>query len=231
MARPPSSPTAIALDIETCPLPEERLSKEQRARLESEMDYRRSRSNGELSGEELESEERLARSTHGMLAWTCCVSVVRQEGKKTLSPRSFTASDPSEEAGLLDEFWAYADRVPGKTTWVTFNGSAFDTPFLQMRSLARRVEPARCGLNDTYPYSHEPHADLMKLFGRKTHFTLGQLCAHLGIESPKGEVSGEDVAPLVRKGKTDVVANYCEDDALATLRCWQAARPLLEKLE
>lgn len=229
--RHPSSPTAIAVDIETCPLPRQSLSAEQKARLESEMEYRQSRRGNDLSEKQLESEKRLARSTHGMLGWICCISLLRQEGSKTLSPQSFAASSPEEEARLLDNFWEQVDGMPGATTWVTFNGKDFDVPFLQMRSLARQVEPARSGLNNTYPYSNKPHADLMKLFGRKTHFTLGQLCSHLGIESPKEEVSGSDVASLVRQGRTDKVVRYCEKDTKATLRCWQAARPLLEKLE
>ncbi len=228
MGQLPSSPTAIAFDIETCPLPEASLSEEQYRRLESEMDFRESRS-GPFTEKERESEKRLARSTHGMLGWACCASVVRQEGSKTLSPESFVARSPDEEARMLDDFWEFVDQIPRQATWVTFNGKGFDIPFLQMRSVARQVEPARSGLNNTYPYGHEPHADLMKVWP-KSHYTLGQLCAHLQVASPKGEVDGSDVAPLVREGKIDDVARYCEGDAVATLRCWQAMQPLLEKL-
>lgn len=229
-ARRPTAPSAIALDIETCPLPQETLSEAQTDRLSSEMDYRRRRSDGELAGAELEEEKRLARSTHPILGWVCCVSLIRQAGRETSDPISFLAASPGEEASLLGELWDYIGRqVPRTVTWVTFNGKDFDVPFLQMRSLARGIEPAESGLNDTYPYSNEPHADLMKLWTSQ-HYTLGQLCSHLRVSSPKGAVDGSDVATLVERGKLDAVASYCEGDARATLECWQAARPLLKRL-
>lgn len=226
---PPASSATIAIDIETCPLPEGSLSKEQKKRLSSEMDFRRGRRPEELTGEDLEDEKRLARSTHPMLGWVCCVSLYRREGSKALSPVSFLAGSPEEEGYLLDDFWEHVDQAPRSATWVTFNGKDFDVPFLQMRSLARGVEPAQSGLNNTYPYSHEPHADLMKVWS-KSYYTLEQLCSHLGIGSPKEEVDGSDVAALVEEEDLQTVADYYERDAEAMLKCWQAMKPLLEKL-
>ena len=102
-------------------------------------------------------------------------------------------------------------------------------PFLQMRFLARGVEPVESGLNGTYPYSYEAHSDLIKLW-MSQHYMLDQLCSHLGVESPKNIVNGSDVARLVKEGSIEQVADYCERDAPATLKCWGAARPILKRI-
>lgn len=209
----------IALDIETCPLPTS--TPAQRERLASEIQYR------ERRGPETEIDRSLICATHGMLGWICCASLA-VSGRSGRRAETFTAAHPDEESALLEDLWHFIDGLLGTVQWITFNGKGFDVPFLQMRSVARAVHATKCGLNNTYPYAHTPHADLMKLWPQ--HYTLGQLCAHLGVPSPKQDVDGSDVAALVEAGKIGAVARYCEADATATLQCWEKLQALVRYL-
>jgi DNA polymerase elongation subunit (family B) len=218
MPRPRS---VIALDIETCPLPESAHTPQQQERLTSEVQFRQRRDPG------AEVDRSLLRATHGMLGWVCCVAL-RAETPAGLRTETFTAATPDGETDLLEGFWAHVDQNARTAQWITFNGKGFDVPFLQMRSVRCGVDAANTGLNNTYPYSHDPHADLMKLWPQ--HYTLDQLCGHLGIESPKEDVDGSDVARLVEDGLMDTVARYCAADAAATFDCWHMLQPVVKYL-
>jgi hypothetical protein len=47
------------------------------------------------------------------------------------------------------------------------------------------------------------------------------------VESPKGDFDGSQVAPAVKEGRIGDVRDYCENDAVATLRCALKAKTLL----
>lgn len=212
-----------AWDIETCPTPLSIFTEAQRSRYETELRYKKSRDS------ELDEEEacRLVRSTHPFLGWICCISVAFFDPGGNIKTKSWTAETPKREKALLQSFWESVADYPKKTRWVTFNGKRFDIPFVLARSTRHSLAPTRSDLTDTYPYNHSPHADLMKLWP-SLHYRLAELCAHLGVASPKAELSGAGVADAVAAGRIDQVARYCEGDVRATLACWQAARPLLD---
>ncbi len=222
--------TYLAWDLETCPLPTERLAPAQQERLESEI--------GRLSDRKpelgKEAAARQAGSFHPHLGWICCISAVRGGPGAAREPTSWVAASPEEEEDMLDRFWADVHRMGRhfdcngeELRWVTFNGKSFDVPFLTARTVANGLAPTRNDLTDTYPYSNDPHADLMGLW-REPSYSLEGLCIFLGVDSPKEEgVDGSDVAGLVEEGDLGRVAAYCERDALATLRCAQEASVLL----
>ena len=178
--------TAVAWDIETCPVPLDALSRAQQARYDNELAYKLSRE----SVMDRQTASRLVRSIHPFLGWICCISAVSgtldsgASGRGHNEPVSWTASSPDEEAGLLEAFWsAVADFPPG-TTWVTFNGKRFDVPYVEARSVAHGLTPTRADLRDTYPYNMRPHADLACLWPQ--HYSLDGLCDLLGVPSAKG---------------------------------------------
>lgn len=123
---------------------------------------------------------------------------------------------PCTEKELLTHFW----EAVGRTRQViTFNGRGFDCPFLLVRSAANRVRPTM----DLMPnrYSNQ-HVDLMEQFtwfgAYRRRFSLEVWCRALGIEQPKQEVHGSDVAALYAAGEYMKIARYCLSDAMATAR-------------
>ena len=222
---------AVALDIETCPLPVDRFSDVQASRHEKELTRRMDR-HPESTEEEA---SRSARSLHPPLGWISCVSVVRGRlGSGHGDPHSWTASSPDEEEALLEEFWEAAGEANTRLSearedfvWTTFNGKDFDVPFLTARSARHGIEPTCQGLLNTYPYSQSPHADLQTIWGNAHNYGLEDLCSHLGVPNPKKGLKGSEVARAVAEGRMDEVKEYCERDAVATYRCLEAVQWVL----
>ncbi len=79
---------------------------------------------------------------------------------------------------------------------------------LTARTVAAELAPTREDITNTYPFSHEPHADLMGLWSG-SNYSLGDLCSFLGLESPKADVDGSQVAELTREGEIEIVVRYC----------------------
>lgn len=207
----------VAWDIETCPVPYDQLSESHRERHKQEYEFL-TRRDSDSPTDELKSK---ASGTHPLLGWICCISLVGGTPQKIGSTRSWSTGTQDGEAEVLRSFWEFVGEL--KTVqWVTFNGKTFDVPFVTGRSLKHGIAPTRKDILNDYPYSDQPHADLSNLLGR-THYSLVDLCDHLGVESPKSSFDGSDVAPAVADGRIDEVQAYCERDVLATLKCAQHA--------
>lgn len=225
-----SQTTAVAFDIETVPLKENQLAAPQRERLKKEKASHQRRGSDGLSDQAL---RRKAQSLSPFLGYICCISAVCwRPPAPPREPMSWTAASPSEEMEMLDTFWRAVAEFPPNTTWCTFYGKGFDSPFLDARTLHHGLQPTRRDLLNTYPFSMTPHADLSKLW---TGFRYGleDLCLLLNVPSPKGGEAlstgdgapvvggGSGVAAAMEAGQIDAVARYCERDALATMRCLQ----------
>lgn len=136
----------------------------------------------------------------------------------------------ADERALLERFWDVArhyDQV------VTFNGRAFDVPFLYLRSAILNVPISRKDWLGSR-YQVQPHCDLAEQLtffgvsgreGAARRFNLDFYCKVFGIQSPKARgITGMDVSDLVRQGRMRTVAEYCLWDVQATLalyRIWK----------
>ncbi|MEY2665647.1 MAG: hypothetical protein RLZZ480_752, partial [Candidatus Parcubacteria bacterium] len=108
------------------------------------------------------------------------------------------------EKEILEDFWEGARSYD---VFVSFNGRAFDVPFLIHRSLAHDVTPSVSFSQSRYvsrqqlPY----HVDLMDEFSfygaMSKRPSLHLLCRTYGIESKKSEVDGSQVAGRRNKKK------------------------------
>jgi hypothetical protein len=214
--------TIIAFDIETCPTDEAAFSSSQKDRLEQQLDYHRERS-PDTPGDAL---SRKARSLHPFLGWICCISAVMAPLRGDPgTPRSLTAETPDEEAELLDAFWSGIGQVDKSVVWASFNGKRFDAPYIAARSARHGITPTRQDILNTYPYKQRPHADLSNLWPQP--YGLDDLCDLLGVDTPKTEMDGSQVAGAVADGRIEEVSAYCERDAVATFRCLQAVSYVL----
>lgn len=132
------------------------------------------------------------------------------------------------ESNMLTEFWEGAKHYD---TFVTFNGRAFDIPFILHRSIAQEIKPTKNLMEGRYPSQQRNcrHVDLqdeLTFFGAmQRRPSLHLFCRAFGIESPKGEVGGDDVAELFANKKFRDIAHYNAKDVIATTtlyRKWQA---------
>ncbi len=128
------------------------------------------------------------------------------------------------EKQMLIEFWEGAKQYD---TFVTFNGRAFDAPFIFHRSLVHDIAPSRNLLEGRYPSQQKitRHVDLqdeLTFFGAMVKRpSLHLFCRAYGILSPKQEVSGDDVAELFQLKKFRDIALYNAKDVIATTELYK----------
>ncbi len=125
------------------------------------------------------------------------------------------------EKAMLQKFW---DVVEKYDTFVTFNGRAFDVPFLMVRSALFGIRPSKNLLANRYLNYHPSNARHIDLLDQLTFYgamrkkgSLHLWCRAFGIESPKAQgVDGDDVKALYDHGKSADIARYNARDLQAT---------------
>ncbi len=133
------------------------------------------------------------------------------------------------EEEMLRKFWELAGRYQ---IFVTFNGRAFDMPFILIRSAIKGVKPTKDLMRGRYLYQNNPdalHIDLaeqLSFYGAtRRKGSLHLWSRAFGIPSPKsGGITGDDIGPLFKKKKFLDIARYNVGDIRAT-------RELYAKLE
>ncbi len=129
------------------------------------------------------------------------------------------------EKEMLEDFWEGARSYD---TFVTFNGRAFDIPFLLHRSVVNEVKPT-CDLMDgryLYQQKNVRHIDLqdqLTFYGvMSKRPNLHLFCRAYGIDSPKTSgVAGDDVAKLFLEKKFRDIALYNARDVEATVQLYE----------
>lgn len=130
-------------------------------------------------------------------------------------PASVVAEHESGEAALLRVFWEAVDAANGEI--VTFNGCAFDVPYLLTRSWKHRVTPSiSLATIDNWKskYRTFPHCDVFQALGGSG--SLGEWAQFFEVGDKQG-LSGKDVYPLYLLRHFDEIASYCRND-VALLR-------------
>lgn len=124
------------------------------------------------------------------------------------------------EAEILTKFWralGFYEQV------VTFNGRAFDGPFLMVRSAIHKIKPTKNLIPYRYGDDHIDLYDRLGFFGavRRT-MSLHMWCQAFGIRSSKdGGISGYEVPRYFKEGKYLEIARYCFDDIRATAELFE----------
>ncbi len=128
------------------------------------------------------------------------------------------------EKEILEDFW---EGILGYDVLVTFNGRAFDVPFLLHRSVVHGVHPShtfaqsRYLTKQTLPY----HVDLMDeltMYGAMSKRpSLHLVLQAYGIESKKGEVDGSQVAELFHQKRFRDLVRHNIDDVIATTALYE----------
>ena len=139
------------------------------------------------------------------------------------SDDEFVHFKSGNEKDILEQFWL---DIGHYDQFVTFNGRAFDCPFLMMRSSILQVQPTRNLM--PYRYDASVHCDLLEQFtfyGALRKFNLDFYCKSFGIESPKMQgVTGLDMKHLTEEKRYREIAEYNFRDLKATaelFRRWE----------
>ena len=136
------------------------------------------------------------------------------------------------EEAMLRKFWDLATRYQ---VFITFNGRAFDMPFLMARSAIKGVRPTKDLMRGRYLYQNNPdalHIDLLEqlsFYGAtRRKGSLHLWSRAFGIPSPKsGGTTGDDVGPLFKKKKFLDIARYNVGDIRATRELYEKWDTLL----
>ena len=125
------------------------------------------------------------------------------------------------EAQMLELFWKGAEQY---SEFISFNGRAFDVPFMMIRSAICGVKPTKNLMSNRYSgyqamdAKHTDLLDQLSFYGAlKRKGSLHLWCRAFGIKSPKADgVTGDDVALLFREREFLQIARYNVGDLLAT---------------
>jgi 3'-5' exonuclease len=121
----------------------------------------------------------------------------------------------TDEKGILTNFW---ETIQHYERFITFNGRAFDCPFIMLRSMILGVKATRNLM--PYRYGTKTHFDLLEqltYYGAVKKFNLDFYTKSFGIKSPKSEgITGLDLGDMFKEKKFKEIAQYCYGDIIAT---------------
>lgn len=207
----------LVFDIETAGMPWETLDEERQEYL-----LRFAKSDEERESKKLEV------SLFPYTADTVCIGMLNVDSQRgevlvnapphaekwTSEDKTFTYL-PMSEKEMLEHFW---ETVLKYDQLISFNGRAFDAPFLHIRSAILGVRASKNLIG--YRYESKQHCDLfdqLTAYGATRKFSLDFICKGFGIDSPKSHgMTGLDVAPLFREGRFREIAEYNARDLVAT---------------
>lgn len=138
-------------------------------------------------------------------------------------PVSRTAETLAQEAAVIGAFF---DSLP-KTGMCRFIGhyiSGFDLRFIMCRAIVLGVKVPALWPRDPKPWDQQVFDTMTAWAGTKGTISLDRLCEALGIESPKGELTGAGVAQAWADGRFDEIASYNRGDV-------DAVREVFRKFE
>ncbi len=134
--------------------------------------------------------------------------------------------ETGSEEDIIKKFWETAQHY---NTFISFNGRAFDVPFLNIRSAILGIRPTKNLMSNRYLSSQSYGANHIDLLDQLTYygavrkkFTLHFWCKAFGIKSPKEDgVTGNDVGRLYGEGKYIDIAKYNVGDLIATKELYE----------
>jgi uncharacterized protein YprB with RNaseH-like and TPR domain len=128
---------------------------------------------------------------------------------------------PMSEKKMLECFWEGAKQYD---EFISFNGRAFDVPFLLIRSAVHGIRATKDLMSNRYLSSQKFGAKHVDLLDQLTFYGAAQRkgslhlwCRAFGIKSPKeDDISGDEVSKFFKAGKCADIARYNAGDLKAT---------------
>lgn len=134
---------------------------------------------------------------------------------------------PLDEKGMLQQFWNLVEKYD---EFISFNGRAFDVPFLMVRSAIHDIRPTKNLMSNRYLTSQPRNARHVDLLDQLTFYgsvrrrgNLHMWSRAFGIKSPKEEgITGEDVSKLFAEKRYFDIAKYNVGDLRATKELYES---------
>jgi len=133
--------------------------------------------------------------------------------------------EQGSEKEILEKFW---ETIKSYNYFISFNGRAFDVPFLMIRSAILEVKPSKNLLSNRYLGSQKYNAlhidllDQLTFYGITRKFNLHFWTKAFGIKSPKEDgIKGSDMNLLYKNGKILEIARYNLRDLQSTAALYQ----------
>jgi hypothetical protein len=146
-------------------------------------------------------------------------------GRGDLELKALLAHGLEDERRILEEFWEVI-RSGREWRFVTYNGLAFDLPFLMRRSLYLGVAPTS-GL-PLRPFALDSHFDVMRALAnweRGDSVRLDVVAALLGLQKSPAGMEGSQVLGLWREGRVEEIEAYCLGDVRLTYEVFLRVEP------
>jgi predicted PolB exonuclease-like 3'-5' exonuclease len=138
-----------------------------------------------------------------------------------------TASDfsDSEEIRLIDFVLYFLSRDTAAPSIITWNGFAFDVPFLFKRAMLLKMD-IKCRMKDyTRKYTHVPHCDMsMELGSWDERFSGLGNAAKVILGDNKIDQDVTSFVDMIKEGRQSEIGIYNLKDAELTYRLYLAAR-------
>ena len=161
--------------------------------------------------------------------WGRVCAWVGAEDAETVHAECLTAETDDEEARIVEE----AFRTLSKGRIVTYNGKAFDLPFIYRRAVLLGIDPREFGMPTladlTSKYSSENrHIDIMVVWCGFGQFEKLDNIAAAMLEDHKITIDFHDFPKMIetQKGRKTLL-DYCKQDVLLTQRIYNRIAGIL----
>jgi DNA polymerase elongation subunit (family B) len=152
-------------------------------------------------------------------------------GRGDLETKALTARAIGDERQILEAFWEVV-RSARDWRFVTYNGLAFDLPYLVRRSIYLGVAPST-GL-PLRPYAPDTHFDVMRVLSnweRADVVRLDVVAELLGLQKSPPGMEGSQVLGLWRAGRIDDIEAYCLGDVRLAYEVFLRVEPYFRRAE
>jgi hypothetical protein len=133
---------------------------------------------------------------------------------------TFHSESFEDERKIIIEYFDYISKNCGAYahTWIGHNISGFDFKILRQRCMVHQIKwPVMFEKPFNDKWSEAVYDTMTRWTGdQREYISLDKLCLAFGIESPKSEMSGEDVYKYWQAGRIKEIAEYCKKDVEAT---------------
>ena len=133
----------------------------------------------------------------------------------------------TDERFVISQFFesvqfAKSDILPiSQIEIIGHNVAEFDLRFIFQRAAILGIRPPACLKINPSRYDSDIYDTMTKWAGYGNRISLDNLCKALGVETPKGEITGANVYDYWLKGEYETIADYCMKDVEATRQVYK----------